>query len=309
MKSSIHDGHHERHESHENTNARKPNRFRVCRVFRAFRGLTALAALGSAACGAPLMKLPSGPGAPAPDAADAFAQATTVCRGVRTLTAEVAAGGKAAGSRFRGRLSVGVAAPASARIEAVAPFCPPVFIFVATGDYATLLLPRDDRVLEHGRPDQVLDAVAGVPLGAADLHATLTGCAPALSPLQGRERGADWRVLGDASTSHEIYLRRAGNAQPWQVAAVIRHPGRTGSSVAWRAEYRDHQNGLPRTLRLTSLDADGRTGEAFDLRLGLSQVDTNVPLEADVFKIQIPRSAEPIAIDELRRARPGVREN
>ena len=103
------------------------------------------------------MKLPAGPGAPAPDAADALAQATSVCRGIRTLTAEVAASGKAAGSRFRGRLSVGVAAPASARIEAVAPFGPPVFIFVATNDDATLLLPRDDRVLEHGRPDEVLE--------------------------------------------------------------------------------------------------------------------------------------------------------
>ena len=52
----------------------------------------------------------------------------------------------------------------------MAPFGQPLFIFVATGDDATLLLPRDERVLEHGRPDAVLEAVAGVPLGAADLH-------------------------------------------------------------------------------------------------------------------------------------------
>jgi hypothetical protein len=94
-------------------------------------------ALLCASCGTPMMKLPSGPDAPAPDAADALTQATAACRAIRTLTAEVAAGGKAAGSRFRGRLSVGVAAPASARIEAVAPFGPPVFIFTATDDDAT----------------------------------------------------------------------------------------------------------------------------------------------------------------------------
>ena len=52
----------------------------------------------------------------------------------------------------------------------MAPFGPPIFIFVATSDDATLLLPRDDRVLEHGRSDAVLDAVAGVPLSAADLR-------------------------------------------------------------------------------------------------------------------------------------------
>ena len=67
---------------------------------------------------------------------------------------------------MRGRLLAGLAAPASARLEAVAPFGPPVFIFVARDDEATLLLPRDRRVLEHGRPTAVLDAVAGVPMSA-----------------------------------------------------------------------------------------------------------------------------------------------
>src|SRR6185436_10702890 len=133
---------------------------RVPRVLRGCAFIVLVA--GTPSCGAPMMKLPSGPDAPAPDAADALTQATAACRAIRTLTAEVAAGGKAAGSRFRGRLSVGVAAPASARIEAVAPFGPPVFIFTATDDDATLLLPRDDRALEHGRPAEVLNAVAGV---------------------------------------------------------------------------------------------------------------------------------------------------
>jgi outer membrane lipoprotein-sorting protein len=268
--------------------------------------LTAAAVLGIAGCGAPLMKLPAGPGQPAPDAADALAQATAVCRGVRTLTAEIGATGKAAGARFRGRLSVGVAAPASARIEAVAPFGAPIFIFVATGDDATLLLPRDNRVLAHGRPAEVLDAVAGVPLDAADLHATLTGCVPALSQPQGYERGPDWRVLTDAAAGHEVYLHRGAAAGPWQIVAVVRRPA-AGSRVAWRAEYRDHQNGLPRSARLASIDAGGAA--AFDLTLVLSQVETNVPLEPDVFRVQIPASAESITLDELRHARPGVRED
>jgi hypothetical protein len=257
-----------------------------------------------ASCGAPLMKLPSGPDAPAPDAAEALAQATATCRGIRTLTAEVAAGGKAAGSRFHGRLSVGVAAPASARIEAVAPFGPPVFIFAATNDDATLLLPRDDRVLEHGRPAEVLNAVAGVPLNAADLHATLTGCAPPVAQPLGRQRGADWRLVTDGADGDALYLHRGGSSQPWQLVAVVHRP--TGQP-AWRAEYRDHLNGLPRSIRVASVDAGAAAG--FDLTLGLSQVETNVPLEANVFRVEIPRSAGPITLDELRHARPGVREN
>jgi hypothetical protein len=257
-----------------------------------------LVALCGASCGAPLMKLPAGPGAPAPDAADALKQATAACVGIRTLTAEVAVSGKVSGQRVRVRLSVGVDAPASARLEAVAPFGPPIFILVATDDDATLLLPRDDRVLQHGRPADVLDAVAGVPLSAADLHAVLTGCAPAMTQSEGRALGDDWRLLNGAS-GDALYLHRPGAALPWQLVSVVRR--------AWRVDYRDALNGLPRTMRITSVARDG--GSSFDLTLALTQVETNAPLGADVFRVDIPRAARPITLDELRHARPGVRED
>lgn len=260
--------------------------------------LAAVAALLCAACGAPpLMKLPAGPGAPAPDAADALAMATARCRGVRTLTAEVGVSGSAAGSRVRGRLVVGVAAPASARLEAVAPFGPPVFIVVATGDDATLVLPRDNRVLEHGRPETVLEAVAGVPLGAADLLLTLTGCATAPGRVQGRRIG-DWRIVtptapGGSGSEREWYVQRDNTATAWRLVATVHRP----AGGPWRAEYGDFQNGLPRSVRLAAHDSN-----RFDLRLALSQVEINAVLDADVFKVHIPRTAEPIALHELRRS-------
>jgi hypothetical protein len=34
-----------------------------------------------------------------------------------------------------------------------------------------------------------------------------------------------------------------------------------------------------------------------------------VPLGAEVFRVDIPRAAQPITLDELRHARPGIREN
>jgi hypothetical protein len=256
--------------------------------------------LCAASCGAPLMKLPAGPGAPAPDAADALKQATASCVGIRTLTAEVAASGKVSGQRVRVRLSVGVDAPASARLEAVAPFGPPIFILVATNDDATLLLPRDDRVLQHGRPADVLDAVAGVPLSAADLHAVLTGCAPATPQTEGRSLGDDWRMISGAA-GDALYLHRPGASQPWQLVSVVRR--------AWRVDYGDALNGLPRTMRITSVSRDGGAASSFDLTLALTQVETNVPLGADVFRVDIPRAAQPITLDELRHARPGVRKN
>ncbi|MGH9141041.1 MAG: hypothetical protein ACRD2I_07860 [Vicinamibacterales bacterium] len=275
--------------------------------------------MATISCGAPLMKLPVGPGTPATDAVEALTQATMACRGIRTLTAEVAASGKVNGQRFRVRLSVGVAAPASARIEAVAPFGAPFFILASQDDDTTLLLPRDDRVLQHGHSGEVLDAVAGVPLDAAAFRTLLTGCLPegtAGGTLT--EAGPQWRMLrairGDGRV--DIYLHRAGGAsQSWQVAAMVRtrvediNGGSLRPNAAWLAEYRDRANGLPRSVRLVSVDENGRPNNAFDLTLALSQVETNVPLGADVFHVNVPRTARPITLDELRHARPGVREN
>jgi hypothetical protein len=246
------------------------------------------------------MKLPTGAGTAAPDAAEALAQATATCLGIRTLSAEVAASGKVGGQRFRARLSIGVAAPASARLEAVAPFGPPIFILAAHDDETTLLLPRDARVLQHGRSADVLDAAAGVPLSAADLRVVLTGCTPPVSQPEGRALGADWRMIA-TGTGDALYLHRSGEREPWQLVAASRAP--------WRAEYHDHQNGLPRTIRITSAAGPRTDAGSFDVTLALSQVDTNVPLGPEVFRVEIPSGTQPITLDELRHARPGVREN
>ena len=249
-------------------------------------------------CGAPLMKLPAGPGAPAADAADALTQATTACRGVRTLTAEVAASGRVGGQRFRAKLLVGVAAPASARIEAIAPFGAPAFILAAHDDDTALLLPRDERVLEHGKSEDVLDAVAGVRLSAAELHGVLAGCTAAdIVRPDGRALGADWRVFAQS-----LYVHRAGATQPWQLVAVHRGFG--------LVEYRDFVDGLPRSIHIVSRGGDDTSaGSFFDLTLALSQADTNVALGPEVFRVEVPPTAKPISLDELQHARESVRKN
>jgi outer membrane lipoprotein-sorting protein len=252
-----------------------------------------MAAASCAACAGPLVKLPSGPGSSAADATEALTDATAACRAVSTLSAEVGVSGSVGGRRLRGSLLVGVAPPASARIEAVAPAGQPIFIFVATGDDATLLLPRDNRVLQHGRPDAVLGAVAGPPLDAQELRETLTGCPPLAPGANGRQLGAAWRVVTVGST--DVYLRRNAAAR-WELVAAIH---RASSHDAWRAEYADFDAGVPRAIRLSSAD-----GKRFDLRLKLSQVETNARLGAEVFRVQIPADAAPITLDELRRSGP-----
>jgi hypothetical protein len=85
---------------------------------------------------------------------------------------------------------------------------------------------------------------------------------------------------------------------------------RTGATgTGWRAEYSDYQNDLPRSIRIVAAGPGENDQASYDLRLALSQVETNVPLEAEVFRVEIPPSADPITIDELRSARPGIRED
>jgi hypothetical protein len=266
-----------------------------------------VACLAVSACGARLMKLPTGPATDvgAGEATAALSQATSGCASVRTLTAELGVRGSAGGRRVRGRLLAGVAAPASVRLEAVAPFGPPLFMFVATGDDATLLLPRDERVLEHGRPAEVLGAIAGVPLGAGDLATTLIGCAApsdtAAPPNRARRFGDVWLEI-QVGVADDLYLRRENPASPWELVAAIRTA--SDASGRWRAEYTSRQGEIPQSIRLTSVDEGGTTGRAFDLRLALSQVETNVPLDASVFDVEVPPSVLPITIDELRRSGP-----
>ncbi len=257
------------------------------------------AVLALASCGASLMKrmtIPTSPGVGvASGAADqALNEATSACRGMRTITAEVGVAGSVGGHRTSsGHLIVALAAPASARIEALAPFGP-VFIFVARDADATLVLVRDNRVLEHGPPAATLESLTGVPLDAADLRTMVTGCAMAADATQARQPADDWMTMPDGTGT--IYLRRAKRTDPWQIAAAVRYDS---SGAEWHAEYRDFQDGLARSIHLWSSD-----GGRFDLGLSLSQVEINVPLQADVFSVRIPRAAAPITLGELRDAGP-----
>jgi hypothetical protein len=258
------------------------------------RAAVVLTALLSTACGAASMKLPSVAGAPAPDAADALSQATMACRMVSSIAAEVGVTGSIKGQRLRARLIAGLAAPASARLEAFA-FSQQVFILAARGNDATLLLPRDGRALEHGQPGEVLEALTGLPLDAAELRLTLTGCATSgASGASGRQIGNDWRVVSEQAA--DMYLRRDARTAPWRLVAVVH---REGGRPGWRAEYRDFENGLPHTIRLASTDS-----RRFDLRLALSQVEINMPIDPAAFEVKIPPATEPITIAELRDSGP-----
>ena len=218
---------------------------------------------------------------------------------------EIGVSGSVGGRRLRARLIAGLEAPASARLEAFA-LGQQIFIVAARAGDATLLLTRENRILEHGRTDEILEAVAGIPLDAADLRTTLVGCprgSTSAGPGSGggtvsstsRRIGDDWRVLDHGPS--ELYFHRESRQAPWRlVASVRRDPGRP----AWRVEYRKFENNLPQAIHMISIDSS-----RFDLRLELSQVELNTRLPSAAFDVRVPPSADPITIQELRR-RPAV---
>ncbi len=259
------------------------------RVFARACLLLAFCVFLVAACSPRTTRLPTGVGTPLADYAAIHAEVTRACAGVRTLTAELALSGRAGDQKVRGRALAGFESPDAMRLEGLAPFGAPAFILVARGGAATLLLPRDDRVLEGAAAAEILGALTGVSLAPGDLQAILTGCvSPAPIAVNGAQHGAEWRSieLRDGAT---LYLRRLGGA--WQLRAAVRG--------AWRIEYAAFSGAFPRSVRLMRSEAP-----TVDMTADISQLETNVPVDPAAFAVDVPRDALPITLDELRDAGP-----
>lgn len=239
----------------------------------------------AAACGPPARPaLPTGTGTPFAGYATAYQQAVQECTGVHTITAELGLSGRAGTQKLRGRINAGLSEPSNIRLEGVA-FGRPVFILVARDADATLLLPRDDRVVRNAPPAAIVEALAGVALTPAELRAIVAGCGLGASkPSSGRTFNDDWAAL--ESTSGTVYLRRVDGR--WRVAGAVRDQ--------LTVQYADFKDGRAATVFVRT--------PVSDLALRLSQVEVNVPLDPRAFEIQIPRDAVPLSIEELRRAGP-----
>ncbi|HEY6359699.1 MAG TPA: hypothetical protein VIX63_01275 [Vicinamibacterales bacterium] len=242
------------------------------------------------ACGARRLVLPSDPGVPFNDFAQVHEQLTEACRGVRTLTAELALAGRAGEQRLRGRVVAGFERPASMRLEGVAPFGPPAFILASRGNMAVLLLPRDDRVLKGERAEEMLGALTGVTLAPADLQAILTGCVTAdPKPTSGRLHQNGWASI-DLEDGARLFLQRQNNA--WQLRAARRQ--------GWQLDYPAWQGRFPQSVRLQS----DQPAVNVDLTAGLSQVESNTDLDPAAFTVNVPAGAQALTLDELRAAGP-----
>jgi len=206
------------------------------------------------------------------------------------MTAELALSGRAGGRRLRGRAIAGFERPGAMRLEGVAPFGPPAFILAARGPMATLLLPRDNRVLRGARAEEILGALTGVALSPADLQAILTGCLTATPGVTGgRLHQNGWASI-DLGSGATLYLQREGNG--WQ--------RRAGRRPGWQIEYPAWEGEFPQTVRLQSLASDLDV----DLAAEISQLETNIALDAAAFTVSVPPGALELTLDELREAGP-----
>src|SRR5829696_10507243 len=139
---------------------------------------------------------PAGTSTPDPPAGDAFARATAACKGFRSIEGELSLSGRAAGERVRGRILTGLESGGAVRLEAVAPFGAPFFVLAGRNERATLVLPREHRVLKDTGVADVLERLTGLTLGAEDLRLVLSGClVDGAEPSDGRQWGGGWRAV------------------------------------------------------------------------------------------------------------------
>ena len=226
------------------------------------------------------------PGAPLPDFAEIHRQASAACSGVRTLTAELALSGRAGGRAVRGRAIVGFERPASIRLEGVAPFGPPAFVLAGSGATATLLLPRDNRVLRNARAEDILGALTGVALSPADLLAVLTGCVTAMPvAAAGRLHQNGWASI-DLAGDATVFLERV--ALGWQPRAA-RRPG-------WQIEYPAWQGAFPATVRLRVARPEGRRRPDRGRLAARDEHDASIRA---AFTVTVPDDMLSMTLDEL----------
>ena len=242
-------------------------------------------------CAARIPPRPTGAATADPSAIEAFINATRACRGFRTLTAELALSGRAGGEKLAGRVHAGLQSGGAVRLEGLAPFGAPVFILAGRNERATLLLPRDRRVLKDTPVPEVLERLTGLALGADDLRLMVSGClADNAAPADGRQWPGGWQAVTLA---------------PGRIAYLRTRQGQTVVIAAdygpWRIDYAEHAGGYPRVVRVRP---SGDTATDVTARIGDLQV--NVDIDPRAFVLDIPSDADPMTLDELRSVAPLV---
>lgn len=228
--------------------------------------------------------------------------ATASCRGFRSIEGELALSGRAGGQGVRGRVITGLEAGGAVRLEAPAPFGAPFFILAGRSEVATLILPRERRVLTETPVSAVLERLTGLSLGADDLRLILSGClAEKPAPADGRQWPGGWQGV-TIGPERVAYLRTV-HGRPVLVAADY---------GPWHVDYSAHASGFPRVVRVRSAVASAKAdakasadrSRAIDITARIEQLEVNTQINPRAWQVEVPSDADPMTLDELRSIAP-----
>jgi hypothetical protein len=237
-------------------------------------------------CAARTPPRPSGAATPDPTAADDFAAATSACKGFRSIEGELALSGRAFDERVRGRVLTGLEAGGHVRLEAPAPFGAPFFILAGRAEQATLVLPRERRVLQGTSVAAVLERLTGLSLGADDLRLIVSGClVDRAAPANGRQWPGGWQAV-TIGPERVAYLRTV-QGRPTLVAADY---------GPWHVDYSRHANGFPRVVRVRR--------DTVDITARVEQLEVNTQINPRAWEVDVPSDADPMTLDDLRSIAP-----
>ena len=205
------------------------------------------------------------------------------------MTGELSLSGRAGSERIRGRVIAGLESGGALRLEGVAPFGAPVFILAGRAERATLLLPREQRVMKDIAVAAVLERLTGLSLGADDLRLLLSGClVDSPTPTEGRQWPGGWQAVSVAPD--RVAYIRLRQRQPVIVAADY---------GPWRVDYSEHLSGFPRVVRVR------RAGDSsIDITARIGELEVNTSIEPRAFTVDIPPGYDPLTLDELRSVAP-----
>jgi outer membrane biogenesis lipoprotein LolB len=239
-------------------------------------------------CAAHVFVPPTGPTVPFPGAAAAWRQATHACAGALTYAAAMGVHGRAGDQRLSGTIVGLVTAADQIRLEYHAPIGPPGFVLGGDAAQATLVLPRDKRVLT-APADQIVEAITGLRLGPRALLAILSGCVSQRRDLVDAARYGDQPEVRTADA--RVFLRSRDDH--WEVMA--------GVVNGLILQYDRFEGAWPSQVRIRT--EPGRA-PAVSLTVDLSQINVNVPRPPATFGVSVGPDYTPLSLEQLRRAGP-----
>jgi hypothetical protein len=244
-----------------------------------------LVAIGAASCAAKMFVPPTGPGAPAPEAAAAWDEATKECRTVTSFAPTLRLSGKVSGASVPGLTVLGaVTADGGIRLQATGGGRT-IFELAGTNDRATFYW-REDNKVAIARAEELVDALVGLKLGADALLPILTGCVTRGESVSRGERYGD--LLAVSTPTSRVFLQRESSG--WRA----RYADVRGLAV----QYKWEQAVWPREITIAA-----QRGTPSEVRLTL-RIDegpiVNPTLGPETFALNVPSTATPMTLDELR---------